>query len=161
MVIYDNPCDEIIDYLFIGNANAVKNTNNQKFTMIVNCTRNSDISFPSYCKKDHCIRFPIDDNPDQQERFLELLRETNVLEKIHYNIMMQEPVLVHCFAGMQRSCAVVACYLIKYYDMTPYEAVTYIQSKRHVAFFGNVNFSNAIRMFYKNHKNQNQNQNQN
>jgi protein-tyrosine phosphatase len=88
------------------------------------------------------------------------LREKNVLEKIHYSIMSEEPVLVHCFAGMQRSCTVVACYLMKYYYMTPYDAIMYIQSKRPVAFFGNVNFLHAIKIFYKNHRNEIENENQ-
>lgn len=148
---HNNQYHEIIDYLYLGNANALKS--NQQFDMIVNCTKNYDITFPSYCNPENCIRLPIDDNPNECEKFLTLLREKKVLEKIHYSIMCQDSVLVHCFAGMQRSCAVVACYLIKYYDMTPYDAVTYIQSKRPVAFFGNINFLDAIKMFYKNHKN--------
>lgn len=144
-----NSHDEIIDYLYIGNASAIKNKN--QFTMIVNCTKNTDIPFPSYCSKENCIRLPIDDTPDECEKLITLMRETKVLEKIHYNIVSEEPVLVHCFAGMQRSCTVVACYLMKYYDMTPYDAIRYIQSKRPIAFFGGVNFLNTIRIFYRNH----------
>jgi len=149
--IQSNPYDEIIEYLYIGNASSLNNNIKQRFTMIVNCTKNTELLFPSYCNQENCIRIPIDDSPDECDRFLALLNETHVLEKIHYSIMSQEPVLVHCFAGMQRSCTVVACYLMKYYYMTPYDAIRYIQSKRPVAFFGNVNFLNAIRLFYRNH----------
>jgi protein-tyrosine phosphatase len=62
--------------------------------------------------------------------------------------MNKKPVLVHCFAGMQRSCAVVACYLIKYYNITPLDAINFIKKKRNVAFFGGVNFMRTLEMFY-------------
>jgi protein-tyrosine phosphatase len=63
--------------------------------------------------------------------------------------MKKENVLVHCFAGAQRSCATMACYLMKYHNATPEQAIDYIKSQRAVAFFGNVNFVNAIEEFYK------------
>jgi protein-tyrosine phosphatase len=50
--------------------------------------------------------------------------------------------------GMQRSCAVVACYLIKYHGMDPIQAIDYIKSKRPFAFFGQVNFIDAINRFF-------------
>ena len=50
---------------------------------------------------------------------------------------------------MQRSCAVCACYLIKYHKMKPNEAINYIKSKRPIAFFGNVNLLSTIEQFYK------------
>jgi protein-tyrosine phosphatase len=54
--------------------------------------------------------------------------------------------------GQQRSCAVVACYLIKYYNLTPQEAIDFIKLKRPIAFFGNVNFLQTIEFFYQNPK---------
>jgi hypothetical protein len=49
---------------------------------------------------------------------------------------------------MQRSCAVVACYLMKYYDITPYTAICHIKMKRSCAFRGGVNFQNALNKYY-------------
>jgi protein-tyrosine phosphatase len=66
--------------------------------------------------------------------------------------MNNKPVLVHCKNGMQRSCGVVACYLIKYNYMTPIDAIQFIRYKRPIAFFGNVNFQEAIDLFHKMHK---------
>ena len=37
--------------------------------------------------------------------------------------MNRQSVLIHCHAGMQRSAAVLACYLIRFYKMTPEDAV--------------------------------------
>jgi hypothetical protein len=45
---------------------------------------------------------------------------------------------------MQRSCAVVACYLVKHEIMTPDESVAFIKMKRPIAFEGGVNFIETI-----------------
>jgi protein-tyrosine phosphatase len=76
------------------------------------------------------------------------MKEKNVLEKIYEHVSNKKPVLVHCHAGMQRSCAVVACYLIKYNYMEPTSAIQFIRFKRPIAFFGQVNFQSAIDLFY-------------
>jgi len=57
------------------------------------------------------------------------------------------PVLVHCHAGMQRSAAVVAMYLIAQKDMKYEEAKAYIQQRRSIAFRQKANFEKAIRGF--------------
>lgn len=145
--MYANAYDQIIEYLFLGSKRAV-DTYAYQFSMIVNCTRSSDIPFP---KNDTIqIRIPINDDPSDCDKLGLLIQETRVLEQIHESIVAKQPVLVHCFAGMQRSCALVACYLIKYYGMTPDEAVEYIRHKRPIAFFGEVNFKSAIDAFYVN-----------
>jgi protein-tyrosine phosphatase len=141
---HNNSYHEIINYLYNGNSNSLKCEDIQ-FTTIVNCTK--DIPFPSYCKPENCIRIPINDNPDECQQLLYILNENNVLEKINNSIINKEPVLVHCSAGMQRSCAVVACYLMKYYNLDPNTAILHIQSRRPIAFFGNINFLNAIIKF--------------
>jgi protein-tyrosine phosphatase len=50
-------------------------------------------------------------------------------------------------AGMQRSAAVVAIYLVAKYRCTTDEAIAYIKSKRPVAFLGNTNFYKSIKGF--------------
>lgn len=142
--MFDEPYNEIVKYLYVGGVGALKT--GDEFSMIVNCTRNSNIPFPDYCK--NCVRIPIDDNPNDCEKLLILMKDTEVLRKIHNSIINKETVLVHCFAGMQRSCALVACYLIQYYNITPEKAIEYIKSKRKIAFFGEVNFLKAIQQIY-------------
>ena len=133
----ENPVDEIVEYLFVGNAKSLELPKN--YDMIVNCTK--DIKFPTnYNAK--CIRLPVNDNPDECNTFLYEIHNTCVLEHMEYHI--RQSVLVHCSMGIQRSCALVACYLIRYYRWTPTEAIAHIKSKRPIAFFGQCNFLQAI-----------------
>ena len=58
------------------------------------------------------------------------------------------PVLVHCAAGMQRSAAVVAMYLMaKNPGMKVEDAILYIQARRPIAFTPGPNFLRAMKGF--------------
>ena len=109
----------------------------------------SDNTVPE-CNK--FIRLPVNDSPDECDKLLSLIYETQVLEHIHASLQANEPVLVHCFMGIQRSASLVACYLIKYYNMSPSESIIYIKTKRPIAFFGGANFANMIEKFYENER---------
>ncbi len=143
--------NEIIPFLFLGNRKSLELHHN-KFSMIINCT--PDIPFPdSYnsCNScENCIRLCVKDDPFESVKLYQLIKETNVLEQIHNKIINSQNVLVHCSMGVQRSCAVVGCYLIKYYNLTPNEAIKYIKTKRPIAFFGQVNFRDTLEVIYKN-----------
>ena len=56
-------------------------------------------------------------------------------------------ILVHCAAGMQRSAAIIAMYLIALERMKTEDAIEYIQEKRPIAFRPSANFEKAIRGF--------------
>lgn len=143
----EESCNEIIENLFLGSAAALQS--NRIFSMIVNCTQEDEIRFPKYCK--NCIRLPIDDKPDNWYEFLSVMDETNVLEEIHNKLTNNESVLVHCYAGIQRSCTVVACYLILYHGMRYNEAIHFVKSKRPIAFY-DMNMVSVTVLFEENMK---------
>jgi protein-tyrosine phosphatase len=137
-----DPCHKIIEHLFLGSAQSLYM--NIYFSLIVNCT--IDIRIPKHFI--NYVRIPIDDSSEDCDKLLLFIKETNVLEKIYDMVSNKKDVLVHCYSGTQRSCALLACFLIKYYNKTPEEAIEFLKSKRNVSFFGGVHLLSAIEEFY-------------
>jgi protein tyrosine/serine phosphatase len=135
--------NKITNYLYLGNIDSLKDQD--KFHLIVNCTKHIPIA--TKCKE--TIRIAVDDHPTECENMIKYMKKTNVLEKIHNCRMNQQPVLIHCHAGMQRSAGVLACYLIRFYKMTPDEAIRFIKSKRPIAFYPQANFMKVIQDEYQ------------
>jgi hypothetical protein len=146
-----NVCDAVTENIFIGGIESAK-TRWKEFDLIVNCTR--DIPFPKEDPPDphhrhpECIRIAVNDDPDEWANMVNEITMTNVLQRIHHYVEQDKRVLVHCYAGIQRSCAVVACYLVQYYEVTPRVAMDHIIKYRPTAFFGGANFLQAIQRQY-------------
>ncbi len=139
--------NEVITNLFVGNETASYIYGNE-FDTIINCTKS--VSFPKNCKT--CIRLAVDDTPDEAVNLYNLIKAEKVLETINNSLANNKTVLVHCHAGMQRSCAVVACYLFKYNNMSINNSIKLIKDKRHIAFLNNINFIKTIELFSKTKK---------
>jgi len=139
------PFHIIISHLYIGNIDSLKSAS--LFRYIVNCTRH----IPSISTIE-TTRIAIHDHFDESATLLKEIESTHVLERIHNSRIKGQNVLVHCHAGMQRSCAVVAMYLIKYHGMTPEEVFRFLPTKRPIAFLPEPTFRKAIYDFYKKNK---------
>jgi protein-tyrosine phosphatase len=128
---------EIIPHLFIGDKDALYDAH--LFELIVNCTKHLRI-----VNDKSTIRIAVNDSRDEGPALETIVNETNVLEIIHRAIKRDEDVLVHCHAGMQRSCTIVAMYLMTYYGTNSTTAIKYIQSKRPVAFLPHPTFERVL-----------------
>jgi len=138
--------NEVVPYLYIGNKYAT--TDVYLFDLIINCTL--DLPFPPEAiqkiYKQEYIRIPIKDDPFEAERLYNILEEQNILDTIKKYISQNKNVLIHCNMGQQRSCAVCACYLLKYsnLDISISDVIENIKNKRPMAFFGGINFIDTI-----------------
>lgn len=115
--------------------------------VVFNCTKNLVFSPPPPTRR--CYRIPIDDN-------LEAIEIDNLSKWAPEAILLLVKeyysganILVHCAAGMQRSAATVAMFLIATEGMTPDQAIADIKSRRRIAFFPSANFRKSIESFYK------------
>lgn len=141
-----NNADQILPGLWLGNAKAsVDETflKNAKIEVVFNCTK--DLPFHQSIRRRY--RIPVDDNLEKEEiRNMELWSYEIVL-KMYHEYKAGRPIFVHCMAGMQRSPAAIAMFLIATQQMTSAKAMAFIKQKRPIAFFPSANFGDSIRGF--------------
>ena len=137
---------EILPGLWLGNKGASQDQawlQSKQISVIFNCTK--DLPFVNTSMS--LYRIPLDDNLEPSEiRNLEHWSWETV-----YKLMAEQKkgnkILVHCFAGMQRSAAVIAIYLVAMFRCTTAEAIAFIKQRRPIAFHSNANFYNSIKGF--------------
>lgn len=141
------PADEILPNLWLGSFKAASNPNwlaEKKIACVMNCTK--DIPFVQTIPRKY--RVPVHDNLEPAEiRNLELW-SYEIVYKLNNEYAKGQPILVHCAAGMQRSAACIAFFLIASRNMNPEQAIEFIRSKRPIAFRPSANFLPAIQGFY-------------
>lgn len=138
------PAKEIIPGLWIGSEGDSRDRSFFKkhdIGLVVNATANIPIKDMGPDVK--AYRIPVDDSPDENETMLKHL--PIVVMAIDDVLEHGNGVLVHCRAGMQRSAAVVAAYLMWKRGMTANDAFDYINKKKHETFWPVPTFEPALR----------------
>ena len=110
--------------------------------VIVNCARELPNVF-----EDSSITYynvPVYDNGDPNEVAKMYGFLPSIVERIYNEIKQGKNILIHCAAGAQRSCTVLAAYLMRYHRLSLRNAVGYIKSRREIAFFHGANFQDAL-----------------
>jgi dual specificity MAP kinase phosphatase len=116
---------------------------------VFNCTK--DLPFHSSMRRRY--RVPVDDNLEEEEiRNMELW-SFEIVYKLLLEYKQGKTILVHCAAGIQRSAAVTAMFLMVFTGMKHEDAMQYIRERRPIAFFKNANFLKSIQGFEKNIQN--------
>jgi len=107
--------------------------------LVINCTK--DLPFIT----ENTIRIPIDDTPDDSKILNNHIFK--ICRKMYDYLASGSPVVVHCLAGMSRSCSVVVCYLLIYGDII--DPFQYVRDVRKGSMMFN-NFEKTIK-FTKSH----------
>jgi len=145
-----NAADEIIPGLWLGNRRAAADAQfaaDKKIRVVFNCSK--DIPFQDAIPRRY--RVPVDDSRQEPDIGNMEKWSFELVYKIAHELRRANAegsaVLVHCAAGMQRSAAAVAMYLIATRNVTADEAMRFIRSKREIAFIPEANFDKSIRGF--------------
>lgn len=135
---------EILPGLWIGDhlaAADVRWLKEKRITAVINCTRSQGFAQGANLKQ--AIRVPVRDNLDPTE--IKKMRKYlgPVVEKLR-EWLPYHNILVHCYAGRQRSTAVVIAYLIRYGGFELDEVIELLQTKRSMVCQPHCNFYDAL-----------------
>jgi len=126
-----NNCDQIIPNLYLGGVAAASDTQSlvqQGIRAVCCCCR--ELEFPSkeFSKELEYYRVDVEDISREPIE----LYFPEATEFIHSWISREQPVLVHCRAGVSRSASVVIAYLIAYQNYSLHDAFFLVRSHRSV-----------------------------
>jgi protein-tyrosine phosphatase len=148
--------NKIMSRIYLGNFEAAKDRDFfQKYNIraVLNCTRDIPNHFAN--KDIEYMRIPVEDSLKEKDYDLMFEFMPSMVAFIHKHAVLQKHnVLVHCWAGRQRSAIGVATYLVEHHNMTPHDACKIVMEKRPEAFhFGkSLNFDQALNKYYKKYK---------
>lgn len=146
--------NKIIDRVYLGNFQAAKDKTffkDKKIKAVLNCSKDIPNHFLSN-KNIEYMRIPVDDSLKEKDYDLMFEFMPCIVQFIHKHAIIQKNnILVHCWAGRQRSAISVAVYLVDKYGLTPHQACKLILDKRPEAFhFGkSLNFDQALNKYYR------------
>lgn len=140
----------ILPRLWLGNKKAAHDTDflrTQKISMVINCSKDIEFATATAPGVQLRLRVPVDDNLQSAE-IQNLARwSPEIIYKVIHAWNQGHTILIHCYAGVQRSAAVIAMTLIATRQMTSDSAIKFIRACRPIAFFPAVNFIDSIRHF--------------
>jgi atypical dual specificity phosphatase len=116
---------KIIQNLYISNADDAISENiltTLNIKTVINCTKTEPFTELDNIYK---FRVPISDDFSPIYQYFD-----NAIDIIHSSIQADNPVLVHCFAGISRSVTIVCAYLMKYHKMNRDHAIEFIKLNR-------------------------------
>lgn len=139
------PAKEIRPGLFIGSEGDSQNPAFIKahdIALVVNCSKT--IPFLTMPGLEY-YRIPIDDATSNTNVLLDHL--PIVVRVIDTVLQRGKNVLVHCRAGMQRSAATVAAYLMYKYNLSAANAMSAIKSRKSETFWPTPTFGIALKRY--------------
>ena len=134
---------QIIHHIWLGDIRCAKNKHffdENNIQVVINCSKD----IPFYSNYTENVRISIHDNLENVEinRLYEYIPKA--VEFIHKKILESKNILIHCYAGRQRSASIVTAYLMKYGHMSLKDAILAVKSKRVIAFSPGINFEKTL-----------------
>lgn len=144
----------IIPNLYLGNINAAHNINfliEKNIGAIVNCTEKE--SFHEYFENKPQFRLTVNDSKEKENIEKFRYQILDAINFIYEQIKDGKPVFVHCYWGLMRSATVVACYLIKVFNISYKDAIHIIREQRPYSLLSIYNFNEILEyienLYYK------------
>ncbi len=135
---------EIIPNLYLSNYRDVVNSlDSDSEFFVMNCTKD----LPMVQTKYGGTRLYVDDSPTSEKTMTKNL--PLMVKYIDDQLKKGHKIVVHCYAGQQRSAAVVATYLMMKKGFSYEDAIKFIKSKKHDAFYDGVHFEESIKKQFR------------
>jgi protein-tyrosine phosphatase len=138
--------NEIIPRIWLGNRTAATSADwlrDHGVNTVFNASK--DIPFANVAV--HQYRVPVDDSLQEEDIRNMALWAPEIVYNVLKHYYAGDTILIHCMAGMQRSAAITAMFLIALKGMTAEQAIAYVKQKRAIAFHTGVNFERSIKEF--------------
>lgn len=137
---------KIIHNLFIGDKYSIYDPffKKQKKILVINATKNIEFNLKLSSIN---IRVPVDDDRTVSSNEIMLNMMENITFIMQHYLEKDYIILVHCVAGIQRSCSLVSAYLMRYKNISMKKSMYIIQKMRPQAFITGVNFEYALVRF--------------
>ena len=112
---------DILQNLYLGSQEEVDEVNN--IHLLINCS--IDIPFPNNRIYPMQIRIPVEEDKTDSIKLFEMILYTKTIEKIYHCLCNTQIVYIFC-SGIQRSSAIITCFIIKYMQLKPLPAIRYL-----------------------------------
>lgn len=138
------PRAEVIPGVWVGSAKDAADTQFlARMGMVINCTKR----IPFYSRTTENIRIRVDDATRENAKMFRAF--PSAVAAIDRALQRGHNVLIHCHAGMQRSCAVCAAYVMHLQKEAMYRpsathAMEYVKERKRGAFQPRPTFLQAL-----------------
>jgi len=126
-----NNCDQILPNLYLGGIAAVADHGalvESGIRAVCCCCRELEMPTSEFCSQLEYYRVDVEDiSREPIELFI-----AEATEFIHSWISREQPVLVHCRAGVSRSASIVIAYLMTYQGYSLHDAFFLVRSHRSI-----------------------------
>lgn len=139
---------EIIPGLWLSDKNISLNKQffkDNKIDIVINCSK--DLQFIDLDIEK--VRLKIHDNL-QDDEIINMYHNLDYITKYIYdNLLLCKNILVHCYAGKQRSATVIIAYLLRYSKLDLNKCIELLKYKKENVFTPSINFIDALKLYNK------------